>query len=182
MRIHTYPILSTTLIPHFSLQLPSQTGCCFLGEGYYSCLLATRGVVWALIPAALIQSDSDRRIKMQILACALLAILSLPFSLCGMLRGQELERWPWGWIFKWPPDFPTERRQQQPQPGFHLHSSLSPFTAYQQWLTQLSTIPKTIHATFNSNNKPPTYINHTVVSWKRPIQKTYSIIQKGIKS
>lgn len=85
------------------------------------------------------QSDSDRHIKMQILACALLAILSLPFSLCGMLRGKELERWPWGWIFKWPPDFPTDKQQ----PGSHLHSSLSPFTAHQHSATevQLSTGP-----------------------------------------
>lgn len=60
------------------------------------CLAGALEVIWSLIPAALIQSDSDRRIKMQIHVCALFAILSLLFSLCGMLRGEELERWPWG--------------------------------------------------------------------------------------
>ena len=60
------------------------------------CLEATLGVMRPLILPAFIQSDSDRHIKMQILVCVLLAILSLPFSLCGMLRGKELERWPWG--------------------------------------------------------------------------------------
>lgn len=60
------------------------------------CMVATLGVMWFLILPALIQSDSDRHIKMQILVSALLAILSLPFSLCGMLSGKELGRWPWG--------------------------------------------------------------------------------------
>lgn len=68
--------------------------CCFLGAGYYGCLPVTSEVAPALTPAALIQSDSDRRIKMQILACVLLAILSLSFFLCGMWRRMELERCP----------------------------------------------------------------------------------------
>lgn len=130
-------------------QLPLMQDVVFWAAAIIGCLVATRGVVWSLILPALIQSDSDRHIKMQILACALLAILSLPFSLCGMLRGEELERWPWGWIFKWPPDFPTE----QHQPGFHLHSSLSRFTAHQRWLTQpqLSIYRDRSHTTSNSD-------------------------------
>lgn len=78
------------------------------------------------------------------LKCKFLPVLSLPF--CHFLSpcvacwgGKELERWPWGWIFKWPPDFPTEQHQS----GFHLHSSPSPFIAHQRWLSQrrLSTRP-----------------------------------------
>lgn len=103
-----------------SQQLPLKQDVVSRAAAIIGCLVVTHGVVWSLMLPALIQSDSDRHIKMQILACALLAILSLPFSLCGMLRGEELECWPWGWIFKWPPDFPAE--QQQQQPGLHLHS------------------------------------------------------------
>ncbi len=43
--------------------------------------MATRGVVRSPALAALIQSDSDRHIKMQILACALLAIFVTSFLL-----------------------------------------------------------------------------------------------------
>lgn len=141
-----YSVLSTLIPPisYFAIT-SSYAGCCFLGTAIIGGLVATRGVVWSLLLPALIQSDSDSHIKMQILACALLAILSLPFSLCGMLRGTELDHWPWGWIFKWPPDFPTE----QHQPGFHLHTSFSPFTAYHRCRThpQLSS-GATIHRTF----------------------------------
>lgn len=56
--------------------------------------MVTRGAAQPLIPAARSQSDSDRRIKMLIPACVLLAILSLPFSLCGMWRWMELEPCP----------------------------------------------------------------------------------------
>lgn len=79
-----------------SQQLPLTQDVVFWAAAIIGCLVATLGVVWSLILPALIQSDSDRHIKMQILVCALPAILSLPFSLCGMLRGKELERWPWG--------------------------------------------------------------------------------------
>lgn len=80
----------------FQQQLPLALDVVFWAAAIRGCFVATRGVPRSLILSALIQSDSDRRIKMQILARALLAILSLPFSLCGMLRGAELERWPWG--------------------------------------------------------------------------------------
>lgn len=111
------------------------------------CLAGALEVIWSLIPAALIQSDSDRRIKMQIHVCALFAILSLLFSLCGMLRGEELERWPWGWIFKWPPDFPAEQRE----PGFHLHRSVFLIYCPSTLTNSTSTIPWTIYKTFNSH-------------------------------
>lgn len=57
---------------------------------------------------------------MQILACVLLAILSLPFSLCGMWRRMELERCPPEVEYSnIRPIFPTERRR----PGLRCLSS-----------------------------------------------------------
>lgn len=144
------------------------------------CLVLTHGVVWPLILLAPSQSDCDRHIKMQILACALVAILSLPFSLCGVLRGKELESWPWGWIFKWPPDFPTE----QHQPGFHLHSSLSPLTVHHCWLCepQLSPRPSDRNnsscslppatLSFYKRTSPPPHLLSAKRAWRSHPQKT----------
>lgn len=78
--------------PSFSIsqRLPLMQDVVFWVAAITGCLVPTHGVAWSLALPALIQSDSDRHIKMQILACALLAILSLPFSLCGMLRGKGI--------------------------------------------------------------------------------------------
>lgn len=84
--------LQTTLISPFSISqhLPHWQDVVLWAAAIIGCLVPTLGVVRSLTLPALIQSDSDRHIKMQIPARALLAILSLPFSLCGMLRGKEL--------------------------------------------------------------------------------------------
>lgn len=143
-------------------QLPVTQDVVFWVAAIINYLVVTLGVIWSLILPTLIQSDSDRHIKMQILVCVLLATLSLPFSLCGILWGKELERWPWGWIFKWPPDFPAE----QPRPGFHLHTPLfPPFTPPSRPTESASTIRRIIYPTLES-------VWHSqITNWLHPYKK-----------